>query len=48
MNIENGITVVIVTHEPDIAAFTRRNIIFRDGKVTEDKKDLKTVQKIDD
>ena len=37
LNIENEITVIIVTHEPDIAAFTRRNIIFRDGKVTEDK-----------
>jgi putative ABC transport system ATP-binding protein len=37
LNIENGITVVIVTHEPDIATFTRRNIIFRDGKVAEDK-----------
>ena len=48
LNIEKGITVIIVTHEPDVAAFARRNIIFRDGKVAEDKKDLKTVQKIDD
>jgi len=37
LNIEKGITVIIVTHEPDIATFTRRNIIFRDGKVAEDK-----------
>jgi putative ABC transport system ATP-binding protein len=29
----NGITVVIVTHEADIAAFTSRNITFRDGKI---------------
>ncbi len=28
-----GITVVIVTHEPDIAAFTSRNITFRDGRI---------------
>ncbi|HNY01325.1 MAG TPA: ABC transporter ATP-binding protein [Bacteroidales bacterium] len=28
-----GITVVIVTHESDIAAYTKRNIIFRDGKI---------------
>ncbi len=28
-----GITVVIVTHEPDIAAFTKRNVTFRDGKI---------------
>lgn len=47
LNVEKGITVIIVTHEPDIAAFTRRNIIFRDGRIAEDKKDLKTVQKID-
>ena len=37
LNIEKGITVIIVTHEPDIATFTRRNIIFRDGRVAEDK-----------
>lgn len=47
LNVEKGITVIIVTHESDIAAFTRRNIIFRDGRIAEDKKDLKTVQKID-
>jgi putative ABC transport system ATP-binding protein len=29
----NGITVVIVTHEADIAAFTSRNITFRDGRI---------------
>ncbi|HTX88444.1 MAG TPA: ABC transporter ATP-binding protein [Bacteroidales bacterium] len=28
-----GITVVIVTHEPDIAAYTKYNVIFRDGKI---------------
>ena len=30
---EKGITVVIVTHEADIAAFTKRNITFRDGRI---------------
>ncbi len=30
---QQGITVVIVTHEADIAAFTKRNITFRDGKI---------------
>ena len=30
---EQGITVVIVTHETDIATFTKRNITFRDGKI---------------
>jgi putative ABC transport system ATP-binding protein len=30
---EKGITIVIVTHEADIAAFTKRNITFRDGRI---------------
>ena len=30
---QKGITVVIVTHEPDIAAFTKVNVIFRDGRI---------------
>lgn len=32
-----GHTVVIVTHEPDIAAYARRIIALRDGQVVEDK-----------
>jgi len=32
-----GMTVVIVTHEPDIAAFTRRCLIFQDGLLVEDR-----------
>jgi putative ABC transport system ATP-binding protein len=31
-----GITVVIVTHENDIAAWARRKIVFRDGRIIED------------
>ena len=33
---EKGMTVVIVTHEPDIAAFTRRHLCFRDGSLVSD------------
>lgn len=31
-----GRTVVIVTHEPDIAAYTRRTVVFRDGLIVRD------------
>jgi putative ABC transport system ATP-binding protein len=31
-----GITVVLVTHEPDVAAWARRRIVFRDGLIVED------------
>lgn len=36
LNQKSGITVVVVTHEPDIAAFANRNIILRDGRIVED------------
>ncbi len=31
-----GITVVLVTHEPDIAQYTKRIVTFRDGQITGD------------
>ena len=33
----SGITVIVVTHEDEIAAHAKRRIVFRDGKVIEDK-----------
>jgi putative ABC transport system ATP-binding protein len=30
---EKGRTIVFVTHEPDIAKFATRNVIFRDGRI---------------
>ena len=33
---EQGITIVMVTHELDIARYTKRNIILRDGKILSD------------
>jgi putative ABC transport system ATP-binding protein len=33
---DEGITVVLVTHEPDIAEYAARRVLFRDGKVIED------------
>ncbi|MDR7418852.1 MAG: ABC transporter ATP-binding protein [Armatimonadota bacterium] len=31
-----GITIIIVTHEPDIAAHARRLVLFRDGRIIKD------------
>src|ERR1041384_7124430 len=36
LNRERGITIVMVTHEPDVAAFAQRNIVFRDGHIMSD------------
>lgn len=32
----SGITVILITHEKDIAAYAKRNIDFRDGKIVRD------------
>jgi putative ABC transport system ATP-binding protein len=33
---DDGITLIVVTHEPDIAEYAERRIVFRDGQVIED------------
>ncbi len=33
---EQGITIVMVTHELDIAQYTKRMVVMRDGKVVSD------------
>ena len=33
---ERGITIIMVTHEPDIASYARRNVVMRDGLVRTD------------
>jgi putative ABC transport system ATP-binding protein len=33
---EQGITILMVTHELDIASFAKRNIVMRDGKILKD------------
>jgi len=35
---QKGMTIIIVTHEEDIAAYTQRTIYLRDGKIIEEKK----------
>jgi len=53
----DGLTIVLVTHEPDIARFSRREIVFRDGQIKRDEvvvspqvasEVLKTVPTIED
>ena len=36
LNREQGITVIFVTHEPNIARHTRRVLHIRDGKISQD------------
>jgi putative ABC transport system ATP-binding protein len=36
LNREQGISILIVTHEPDIAQYAQRIIVFKDGKVQKD------------
>ena len=36
LNRERGITIVLITHEPDIAEYAERIITFRDGRVVSD------------
>jgi len=36
LNRERGITIVMVTHEPDVAAFAKRNLVFKDGHIMSD------------
>jgi len=38
LNQQQGKTIVFVTHEPDIAAFSGRTVMLRDGKVQKDSK----------
>jgi putative ABC transport system ATP-binding protein len=48
LNVQEEITIIFVTHEPDIAAYARRQIIFRDGLVVSDQqtttKEIDTVE----
>lgn len=57
LNEVQGKTIVFITHEPDIAAFSKRTITLRDGRVIKDsvntnvrnaKQDLENLPKIDE
>jgi len=36
LNREHGITIALVTHEPDIAEYTKRVVVFKDGRIKRD------------
>jgi len=35
---QNGITIILVTHESDIARYASRIVIFRDGEILSDER----------
>ncbi len=41
---DRGITIIMVTHEQDIAAYARRNVVMRDGLIL---KDFNVTQRLD-
>lgn len=41
LNEDEGITVALVTHEPDMAAYARRTVRFVDGNVESDSQEMK-------
>jgi putative ABC transport system ATP-binding protein len=44
---DQGLTIVLVTHEPDVAQFAKRMIVFRDGKIRRDESVAKRPQAAD-
>ena len=45
LNAQQGITIILVTHEADISEHARRQIIFRDGQVVSDKLNEQVIAK---
>ena len=37
LNDQQGITIMLVTHEPDVADHARRIVTFRDGRIVSDR-----------
>jgi putative ABC transport system ATP-binding protein len=42
LNRDRGITIMVITHEPDMADFCKRTVEFRDGRILSDKQKVQT------
>jgi len=47
LNSDQGITIILVTHESDIAEHAKRQIVFRDGEVISDKPNNQVLVKVE-
>ena len=47
LNGEQGITVILVTHETDIAEHAKRQIVFRDGQVVSDRANEQVIARVE-
>jgi putative ABC transport system ATP-binding protein len=47
LNLDQGITVILVTHESDIAEHAKRQIVFRDGQVIADRMVEQVIAQVD-
>lgn len=43
LNEEKGHTIILITHEDEVAAFADRTIVIRDGKIIEDKRNNQNI-----
>ena len=47
LNAEQGITIILVTHEADIAEHAKRQIVFRDGQVVSDHANQQVIARLE-
>jgi putative ABC transport system ATP-binding protein len=44
LNTDRGITIMMVTHEPDMAEYATRTVRFKDGLIASDSRDMEVAQ----